>query len=94
MSLMKKMTDECFKWTLCDSADDRSDDMPMIPEGNPEHGCYIAQINLENELCVLRAQRRIIIEQGRQMNPVFRMLPKIIMHWNCTRGSFNEYSMQ
>ena len=86
MSLMKKITDEHFKWTLFDGTDARSDDILMTLEGNPEHGCYIAETNLESELYVRHVQQIRIIEQGKPMPPAFRMLPKIIVHWNFTKG--------
>ena len=89
--LMKEMTDKQFKCTLDDRTDDRSDSMQMIPEWGSKHGCCIDQTALEHNLHVRRTIRRRIIEQGRPMPLAFRILPKMIVHLNCTKGGVDEH---
>ena len=63
-----------------------------MPEGDSEYGCFIDQNTLECNLCVQRTIRRRIIERSRPMPPAFRMLPKMIIHFNYTNSGVNEYS--
>ena len=52
----------------------------------------IYQTALEFNLSVQRAIQRRIIQRGRPMPPDSRMLPKLIVHWNCSKGWIDENS--
>ena len=81
-----------FNWTLDDGTHNASNYVPRTPEGNSEDGSCADQNILEHNLHVWRTIRSKIIKRGRPIPPVFRMLSKLIAHWNFTKGRICNFS--
>ena len=63
-----------------------------MPEGDSEHSCCVNQISLGHNLNVRRTIKRKIIQRGRPMILAFRMLPRLIAHWNFIKGGIYDHS--